>query len=231
MKKSFFIAAISIFATCFGVSEQTADKGYHSCHRAVYGRAEFQVTEHNLLPFGVPCETTYNNVNDNNVAILKNDGPSPLVTIGTVPVAEVAPIHKIKFKNGIFTIEHTGTYVIHYFFKAFSNCSAICPITIAIKVNGKLIGIKKLNPVPVDIVKKYEGNGVVIKNLNKDDTVSLEVIGLPSCSQNGAGAFNANLGDSHLAMFKTEEYIFYSNCGELPDIAAYLMIHKAEQDD
>jgi len=81
-------------------------------------------------------------------------------------------------------------------------------------------------------VYKHEGNGLVVKNLNKGDKVSLEVIGLPDCFANGVDAFNANTNESHLALLKTGGSIFYSNTGDvsIPDIAAYLMIHKAEQD-
>jgi len=138
------------------------------------------------------------------------------------------PIHKVKFKDGIFTIKHTGTYIIEYFLKAFTDISISGPVTIGIRINKNLEGIRKLNPVN-SFSKFFEGNGVLIKNLNKGDKVSLEVISLPAVS---VGHLNDDSTDGHLAMFKNGD-VYYANSGDLsiPDIGAYLMIHKAEQDD
>ena len=80
----------------------------------------------------------------------------------------------MDFKNGKFTIKHTGIYTIHYFVKALTIFSEMVDIgdpstlNIAVKINDKLRGYRKLNGFAGPGGLWFTGNGVIIENLRKE---------------------------------------------------------------
>lgn len=162
------------------------ERGYDECHHAVYGRAK--------LTAGVGMQPD------------KVD-----LTEETVPLSRTGPLRGICFdpETHTFTIQHTGTYVIDYFVKAFSVSSAYKAfITIAVVINDTQKAVMTLDAIHArytseEVRTSFLGNGITFENLRKGDTVKLVVVGT-----NGlVDPFYGSLAESEVA---------------------YLAIHKAE---
>ena len=137
------------------------EKNYTQCSKEAYGRSELSVAPLDIFD-------------------VKH------VSQGIVPVVQVGPIRNMKFKNHMFTIEHTGTYQIDYFFKALSYIPEImelgAPLTldIAVKINDRFVGYRKCNGFVGIGGLWFTCNGTILENLTKGDKISLWVVKIPA---------------------------------------------------
>jgi len=185
---SILCGAISLCGMAHAEAAFQVPKGFDDCHHAVYGRAEKKIAADQI-------ET---------------------ISEGIVPLTHVGPLRGIQFdtNTSLFTIRHTGTYVINYFLKAHTRnpgtVNARKILAISVQVNNTEKGTLNLDPVEEERFYPFSlwtGNGLIFENLRKGDTVGLTVTKATEL----AGFFN-----------------FYEGEDLPPDTVAYLTIRKAE---
>jgi len=186
----FFISAVFLCGIAQAKAPLSKDtlveKGYDECHHAVYGYAEL-ITESGI--------------------------PLPASQGMTVPLTLSGPSRGILFnpETSTFTIRHTGTYVINYFLRLWSNFYAgiVGYVTTAVYINGARKGPMYLQAHVIDRNQDSfiaEGSRTIYENLRKGDEVRI-VIEL--INELGIPAFISNYDSA----------------------SAYLAIHKAERND
>jgi len=143
---------------------------------------------------------------------------------GTVEMDRVTISRNIRFDKSTneFVIKHTGVYRINYFIKAF--ISSIVALKnglfdgetfdVAVQVNdGRLRAYQRLQPlVTPEDYNSFVGHRSLLLPLRKKDRVKLVVVGIPT---SGSRPIYSDIGSSQ----------------DRPDIAAYLMVSKAERND
>jgi len=158
MRLLYILCSTFLLANTQGIGLPLVEKGFDSCHHAVYGRAEKKMPS----------------------------GQTNIVREGVVKLQRVGTSRKIGFssKSSAFTIHHTGTYVIDYFLKAHAmarNGEEL--IVIGVQINNSLRGIRYLDLMnstqdlqEVILDNAYfSGNGTIFENLRKGDKIRLVV--------------------------------------------------------
>jgi len=187
---SALIALTCLFSSVEAKESIAVEKGYNECHHAAYGQGRLLVQPEAPIPF----------------------------SIGKIPLTKFGPLRNIKsLEGGTFTIKHTGTYTLHYFFKLLGigtiNEETLPEIVVGVKVNDVLVNYCRI-PLTVLIstengaVGTFKQHTTFLHNLRKGDTVHLSLESVP-------GGFSF----SHPA----------PPAENLPDTAAYLVIEKAER--
>jgi len=184
MRHILFILSVVSSSLCFCLEQTKAqtcvEKEFYDCHLSVYGKAELRLE-----------------VGQGNIE----------ATVGVVPLNKVGRLRNLKFKNNGFVIKHTGTYLGHYFYSAFTNApiNITSSINVSIAVNGVLQSV--LNIVPTSVVStlsRFAGCEMQPLRLKKGDVVTLNVAAIsPSPSvyiRPGADPFLA----ASLTLFKAE---------------------------
>jgi len=230
------IAAIGLMSALFASNIEAKQptelvrRGFDDCHHAVYGRA---------IKFA--------------------PGEPQDVQSGTVAMDRVTLSRNVKFdrETNEFVIKHTGIYRINYFIKAYANPSIAGlfsqgssrlaakngffdgkTLDVAIQINsGRPRAYQRLQPlVNAEEFFSFVGHRSYLTPLRKKDRVKLVVLGVPeiplACSFFGEGeertALVAKENGSYVPVVYSD--IGGSEC-ERPDIAAYLMVSKAERND
>jgi len=155
-----FLGAVLLCGTANADVPTVKERGYDECHHAVYGRAEPDIE-----CIGTPLD------------IPSCGNPT------TVPLGKhVGPFRGIKFNptTHTFTVQHTGTYVIHYFLQMVGGKVTEAPgafVCMAVSVNDELKGKMILSGDEVllesECLLYSRGNGVLYENLRKGDKVKL----------------------------------------------------------
>jgi len=164
MLRKYLIALCSISLLCAHIEATQVAKGFHSCNHAVYGQAQ-------------------------KIMIGRTSGGTDLEYVArenlpyevfTVPVT-ISGAHKnIAFNSNTstFKIKHTGPYRIDYYAKLFSledsddQSHTDCAF-VGIKVNGKIVATRSLDPKRARDYQILEGGAHILIHLKKRDKVTL----------------------------------------------------------
>jgi len=185
MKKIVFILSAVFVSLCFCKERTKAhppvEKGFYDCHYSAYGKAELRVNRN-----------------------------SEYISDGIVPLAVSVPLKDIEFKNHGFVIKHTGKYLAHYFYGAFSNAtaSAARSVNVSIAVNGVPRSIRNIiGALVVGNLSSYAGCEMQPLHLKKGDVVTLNVVDISPeiyYAPYGKVVNSPNVLSASLTLFKAE---------------------------